>query len=77
MIDSTGAARTSIQFRPANGYPTREWNTNETWLDKIIVNVPSATAPGQSKVLLRLLDDQGVAVSPGAVELAQFEVIPR
>ncbi len=77
VVDAAGVERSSITHRPANDiFPTRAWNAGETWLDKILLTLPADTAPGEAKILVGLIDEQGNAVAP-SVELARVKINAR
>ncbi len=74
ILDARGAVRAAVRYRPANGFATRAWNPGETWLDKVSVPVDAATLPGNAQILVGLVDEQGNALAPGAVEIGRVAI---
>ncbi len=68
IIDSSGAARGSMIYRPANNaFPTRAWDAGETWLDKIRLSVDAEAAAGDASVFVGIMDEtSGEAIAPRA-----------
>lgn len=66
IIDSSGAARGSRTYRPANdAFPTRAWDAGEVWLDKIRLSVDAEAATGDASVFVGLIDEaSGEAIAP-------------
>ncbi len=84
VIDSTGAVRASARYRPANpAFPMRAWDADDTWLDKVTLNIDTAAARGDAVVLVDLIDAAtGDALTPrtraptrgNQIELAKIRI---
>ncbi len=77
IVDSAGGVRGSAQFKPGNGLPARQWQTNDTLLDKLALTMAADTAPGDAKIFIALTDQAGKPITPGAVEIARIKINAR
>jgi len=55
-------ARERVRFsavqRPASAtFPTRAWNAGEIWLDQIALTIPGDAAPGDARLVLKVIDE--------------------